>query len=132
MQKFLGIGNIATEIELKYTPKGNAVATFNVAFNDMDDTTFLTIEVWKKQAENVSQYCKKGSQIFIDGRIKVDTWEKDGQKRSRTKVVANYIKFLDRKAERGQPFGNTEQLKAQKENPFEQAGKQIDDSDLPF
>lgn len=147
MNKVILIGNIATEIDLRYTPNGNAVASFNLAINDRNgEATFIPIETWKKQAENVSQYCGKGSKIAVEGSIKIDKWEKDGQKRTATKVNAFSIQFLESKG--GQSSGNYGQSNQQPQsnnqvpqqqsqhpsNPFEQAGEQINinDSDLPF
>lgn len=63
---------------------------------------FIDVTVWGKSAENSSQYLKKGSAALVEGRLKLDSWEKDGQKRSKLKVVANKVQFLGGKPERVQ------------------------------
>lgn len=145
LNKVILIGNIATDIDLKYTPNGNGVASFNLAVNEFNgDTTFIPVETWKKQAENVANYCGKGSKVAVEGSIKIDKWEKDGQKRSFTKVNAFNIQFLESKG--GQQRGNNanqynnpnQQQNTQQQSNFNQSmqgsGKQVDisDSDLPF
>jgi|SRR5699024_867196 len=123
LNKAILIGNIATDIDLKYTQNGNAVANFNLAINDRDEATFLPIEVWKKTAENVSQYCGKGSKVAVEGSIKIDEWEKDGQKRRKAKVVAFNIQFLDPKTPHSE----------NKQENTSQGAEQIDLGDnLPF
>lgn len=135
MNKVILIGNIATEIDLRYTPNGNAVASFNIAINERNgEATFIPVETWKKQAENVSQYCSKGSKVAVEGSIKIDKWEKDGQKRTFTKVNAFSIQFLDSKGsnqQQSQPKQQPQQTQQQHQT-FEQAGADISDQDLPF
>src|SRR5699024_1248645 len=98
LNKVILIGNIATDIDLKATPKGNYVARFNIAINERKgEVSIILVETWKKQAENVSNYCGKGSKVAVEGSIKIDKWEKDCQKRTFTKVNAFSIQFLDSK-----------------------------------
>lgn len=139
MNKVILIGNIATEIDLRYTPNGNAVASFNLAVNEFNgDTTFIPIETWKKQAENVSNYCGKGSKVAIEGSVKIDKWEKDGQKRSFTKINAFNIQFLDSKGGQKKEQSNQQQQVNAYNNEvnktMQSEGEQVDitDSDLPF
>lgn len=136
MNKVILIGNIATAIDLRYTPNGNAVASFNIAINERNgEATFIPVETWKKQAENVSQYCGKGSKVAVEGSIKIDKWEKDGQKRSFTKVNAYSIQFLDSKSNTSNNSSSNQQPKQQEQpQSFEQAGEPINiqDDDLPF
>lgn len=124
MNKVILIGNIATDIDLKATPNGNYVAKFNLAVNERDTATFIPIEVWKKQAENVSQYCAKGSKVAVEGSIKIDQWEKDGQKRSFTKVIGFSVQFLDSKKENNQ--SNNQSIPASEGTPID------DPEGLPF
>lgn len=128
MNKVILIGNISTDIDLSYTPNGNAVAKFNLAVNDRDEATFIPIEVWKKPAENLSQYCSKGSKVAVEGSIKIDKWEKDGQKRSFTKVLGFNVQFLDSKKRGDQP----QQQSQNNDNPFVGNGETVNDDDLPF
>ena len=137
MNKVILIGNIATEIDMKYTPNGNGVCKFNLAINERNgEATFIPIEVWKKQAENVSQYCSKGSKIALEGSIKIDQWEKEGQKRSFTKINAFNIQFLDTKKSNNQSNNQTSNQSNNNSNddPFKNNGEPIDlsDDDLPF
>ena len=101
------IGNLTRDPELRTTPKGTAIATFSLAVNrtyrdesgaSRDETTFVDIEAWGKQAELVSKYLTKGSPCMIEGRLRLDTWEDktSGQKRSRLKVVLDNVQFLNR------------------------------------
>ena len=99
------IGNISTDIDLTATPSGKFVAKFNIAVNNpynREKTSFLPIEVWGKIAENTAEYCKKGSKVGIVGHIEVDQWERDGERKYKTKIVASSVEFLTPKNE-----GNT-------------------------
>ena len=102
------IGRLTADPELKYTPQGTAVANMSLAINETwtdakgdkhERTTFLNIIAWGKQAENSREYLTKGSQIFVDGRIDVRSWEdkRGGGMRKVYEVVAQRIQFLDRK-----------------------------------
>ncbi|CDQ22598.1 single-stranded DNA-binding protein [Halobacillus karajensis] len=135
MNKVFFTGNIATDIDLRYSPNGHAIANFVLAVNhpfNRDKTFFLPHEVWRKPAENVAQYCAKGSKIAVEAHVEVDEWEKDGQKRNKTKFVADSIEFLDtRKKENNQP---PQQNQQNNDDPLAENGEPVDieDSDLPF
>ena len=100
------MGNITRDIEVKFTPKGTAVADIGMAINRVipadnggekkEETTFVDVTLWGRTAEIVQQYCHKGSPLFIEGRLQYDTWEdkQSGQKRSRIRVVAEGIQLL--------------------------------------
>ncbi|UYL93956.1 single-stranded DNA-binding protein [Geobacillus phage vB_GthS_PK3.5] len=136
------IGNISTDINVRYTPTGKCVATFNLAVNhpyNREKAVFLPIEVWGKTAENVSNYCAKGTKIAVVGHIDVDEWEKDGQKRSKTKITAHSVEFLTPKGKGSgeQKERNTGQIQAPtsaNDDPFADAEQiDIDNFDsLPF
>ncbi len=106
LNKVLLIGRLTRDPELRYTPQGTAVLDMSVAVNrqfklkdgsSKEDTCFLDVVVWAKQAENCAQYLKKGRQVFVEGRFTQDRWEApDGQKRSKIKIVATTVQFLDR------------------------------------
>lgn len=94
LNKVFIIGNLTRDPELRVTPKGTAIATFSLAVNrtyrdeagaSRDETTFVDIEAWGKQAELVSKYLTKGSPCMIEGRLKLDEWtdKTTGQKRHR-------------------------------------------------
>lgn len=97
-------GNITRDPEVRYIPSGTAVADMTLAINRkyrtssgeaQEETCFVDITVWGKQAETCGQYLKKGSSVLLEGRLKLDRWEKDGQKHSRLTVVADRVQFLN-------------------------------------
>jgi single-strand DNA-binding protein len=102
--KVILVGNLGQDPELKFTGGGQAVAHLRVAtsraWTDKDsgqkkeETLWLDVEVWGKQAESCGKFLKKGRQALIEGRLKLDQWEKDGQKRERMKVVAESVRFI--------------------------------------
>jgi single-strand DNA-binding protein len=104
LNKVMLIGNLTRDPELKYTPGNQAVCEVGLAVNrkyrtkdgeDREETTFVDCEAWGKQAEVIKQYMTKGKPIFIEGRLKLDTWEdKDGGKRSKMRVVIENFQFL--------------------------------------
>src|SRR5215217_7238771 len=97
LNKVMLIGNLTRDPEIKYTPKGTAVAEVGLAVNRVwsteqgekrEETTFVDVELWGRTAELAGEYLKKGSPVFIEGRLKLDTWEdkQSGQKRSKMRV----------------------------------------------
>jgi single-strand DNA-binding protein len=101
-QVFL-IGNLTRDPEVRYAPSGDAVGDLRMAINrkyktrdgqEKDETCFVSVVVWGRQAETCAQYLHKGSLIMVDGRLQYDQWEKDGQKQSRLLVRANRVQFL--------------------------------------
>jgi single-strand DNA-binding protein len=101
--KVLLMGNLTRDPEVRYTPKGTAVGDLGLAINDsykaQDGTikevvTYVDIEVWGRQAETCKQYLTKGRPVFVEGQLKLDQWEQDGQKKSRLKVRADRVQFL--------------------------------------
>lgn len=97
------VGNLTRDIELRYTPSGLAVTDIGLAVNDrrktqtgewVDETTFVDITLWGRQAEVAGEYLSKGSSVLIEGRLKLDTWETDGQKRSKLRVVGEKMQML--------------------------------------
>src|SRR3990172_8008413 len=100
------LGNLTRDPELRYTPNGQAVASFSVATNRQwmdsqgekkEDVEYHDVVVWGKLAEIVNQYLKKGRKVMIVGRLQTRTWEaQDGAKRSKTEIVATDVNFVDR------------------------------------
>lgn len=97
------LGNLTRDIELKYTPGGTAVTEVGLAVNDrrktqngdwVEETTFVEVTFWGRTAEVASEYLGKGSSVLIEGRLKLDTWETDGQKRSKLRVVAERMQMV--------------------------------------
>ena len=103
--KVMLIGNLTRDPEIKYTPKGTAIADIGLAVNrnytteggeKREETTFIDVTLWGRVAEIVGEYCKKGRPLFVEGRLQLDTWEdkQSGQKRSKLKVVGENIQLL--------------------------------------
>lgn len=98
------MGNITRDIELRHTQGGTAVTDLGIAVNDrvkkgderVDEACFVDVTVWGKQAENVNEYLNKGSGVLVEGRLKLEEWEQDGQRRTKHKVVADKVVFLPR------------------------------------
>jgi single-strand DNA-binding protein len=110
--KIILIGNLTKDPELRYTPQGTPVASFRIAVNSKykqsegfrEETLFIDIVTFGKQAETCSQYLNKGNAILVEGRLQERKWESDGQQRSKVEVVAQTVRFLPRKADtQGQP-----------------------------
>lgn len=102
------IGNLTREPEVRYTPKGSAVCDLGIAVNrtyvtdsgeKMQETTYVDVVVWSRLAEIAAQYLHKGSPVFIEGRLQMDTWEDKAtmQKRTKLRVVADNLQFLGRR-----------------------------------
>jgi single-strand DNA-binding protein len=93
------IGNLTKDPEVRYTPKGTAVADLRMAVSrknkDKDEVCFIDVVVWEKQAELCGEYLRKGSQFLVEGRLVLEEWEnKEKQRVSRHRVVAERIQFL--------------------------------------
>ena len=103
------IGNLTRDVELKYLQSGMAVANVDMAMNDrrkqgdewVDDTVFVDVAIWGKTAEVASQYLSKGSPLYVEGRLKLDSWEKDGVKHSKLSVTCERMQMLGTKGEGG-------------------------------
>jgi single-strand DNA-binding protein len=105
LNKVMLIGNLTRDPEVKYTPKGTAVAEVGLAINRVytpeggerrEETTFVDITFWGRQAEIVGQYAKKGNPLYVEGRLQLDTWDdkQSGQKRSKLRVVGEQLQLL--------------------------------------
>ncbi len=114
LNKVLLMGNLTRNPEIRYTPGGSAVCEFGMAINrrfmqangqEKEETCFVDITVWGKQAESTSRFVQKGSSVFIEGRLVFDQWEEKetGNKRSRLRVYAERVQFLDRRDASGAP-----------------------------
>jgi single-strand DNA-binding protein len=133
LNKVFLIGNLTRAPELRYTPSGTAVSDLRLAVNRSyttqggerrDETCFLTVVVWGKQAEASTQYLDKGSPVLVEGRLQTRDWEtKDGQKRNVVEVVAERLQFLGR--------GRASAPPAEGE-PAEEAAGHGEADDVPF
>ncbi|HOC54773.1 MAG TPA: single-stranded DNA-binding protein [Verrucomicrobiota bacterium] len=104
--KVILVGNLTRDPELRYTPKGMAIAKIGLAVNRnwktetgeaKEEVTFVDIDAFGKQAETIGQYLKKGRPMLVEGRLRLDQWDdkQTGQKRSRLGVVLESFQFLD-------------------------------------
>jgi single-strand DNA-binding protein len=111
LNRVLLIGNLTRDPEIRYTPKGTPVVEIGLAVNRFvgggeeserrEETTFVDVTLWNRQAELAEQYLKKGRSVFIEGRLQLDTWDdkQTGQKRSKLRVVGENIQFLGTRAD---------------------------------
>jgi len=143
LNKVMVIGNLTRDPEVRYTPKGTAVGELGLAINSTakgsdgttkEETTFLDVVVWGRQAETAKEYLVKGRPVFIEGRLQLDQWEgKDGEKKSRLRVVAERIQFLG-----GRPEGGEKQQERRPRDnrmtteSHAQTGTTEDEDSIPF
>ena len=126
------IGRLVREVEVKYTNSGTAIANISIANNDtvkkdnqwIDDVSFFDVVVFGSQAENCGKYLKKGSKIAVNGRLKQNRWEKEGNKMSKIEIIAGSIQFLDsvEKSENKQNNNNQQY----------ETWPTVNDADIPF
>lgn len=121
LNKVMLIGNLTRDPEIRYTPKGSAVADLGLAVNRVyttennerrEEVTYIDVVLWSRLAELAGQYLSKGRSVFIEGRLQMDTWEdkQTGQKRSKIRVVGESMQFLDggkRDSEEGNSGGSS-------------------------
>lgn len=107
---FIGIGRLARAAEMKVTPSGTSIANFTIAVNRMkkdDPADFINCICFNKQAENLVNFTDKGSQVAVEGRLQVRSYEdRDGNKKWVTEIVANRVQFLDSKGSDKNQSGN--------------------------
>lgn len=155
MNKVVLIGRLTKDPELRTTSGGVSAANFSLAVNrnfknkeGEIEADFFNVTVWRRQAENVSKYCTKGSQVCVEGRLQNRSYEaQDGTKRYVTDVVADSVEFLsrpnssgdnsfvpDRPAQADQDVMIQNETEISKEDPFKDFGSEVvlTDDDLPF
>jgi single-strand DNA-binding protein len=145
------VGNLTRDPEMRYIPSGTAVCEITIAINDrvkrndqwVEETTFVDITLWARLAEITSEYLSKGSPVLIEGRLKLDRWEKDGQKHSKLRVVGEKMQMLgNREGGRGgggggsrssssAPGGGSDQSQYD-ESDYMPAGSPPPNDDIPF
>lgn len=141
LNKVMLIGNLTRDPELRHTPKGSAVAEFGLAINRVwyneqkqkqEETTFVDVTLWGRQAEIAQQYLTKGSPVYIEGRLNMDTWDDKatGQKRSKLKVVGETLQLLGgRKGD----SGSTQQRSSAPQGAAAAPAEDFqEDDDIPF
>jgi len=151
LNRVLLIGNLTRDPEIRYTPKGTAVADIGLAVNRVftgedgekrEEVTFVDVVLWSRLAEIAEQYLKKGRPVFIEGRLQLDSWDdkQTGQKRSRLRVVAENLQLLGSRGE-GDPGGasgsppparRSAPAPAPKANPPRDPDLDTEPDDIPF
>jgi single-strand DNA-binding protein len=146
------MGNLTRDPELRYTPNGQAVATFAIATNRQwndkesgekkESVEFTDVVVWGKTAENVSNYLKKGRKVHVIGRLQTRNWEaQDGSKKYKTEVIATDVTFLDRAGDSSsnyegvdkEPAEDTNQeAKPKSKKDSKEVEEEINIEDIPF
>ncbi|MCL1815068.1 MAG: single-stranded DNA-binding protein [Treponema sp.] len=111
------IGRLTRDAELKYTAGGQAVCKFSIAVNRrrktgdqwVEEPNFFDVVLWGRQGEALNQYLVKGKQVGVDGELRQDRWEQDGQNRSRVEVVASNLQLLGGNSGNGGSFTNRQE-----------------------
>jgi single-strand DNA-binding protein len=139
------MGNLTKDPELRYTPNGQAVASFTIATNRQwtdqasgdkkESAEFTDIVVWGKMGENVANYLKKGRRAHVIGRLQTRSWEgQDGSKKYKTEVIATDVTFLD-KATGGNDFSGVDNTPSDDVNQAPakpEKDEEINIEDIPF
>ena len=133
LNRVILIGRLTKDPELRYTGNGNPVANFTLAVDRQfstqqgeKETDFIRITAWRKLAEIVAEKLQKGRLVAIEGRLQIDNYEKDGEKKQSAGVVADNVRFLD--WPKDQEKSGSEQAKT----VFGGQTVQVDDIDFPF
>src|SRR5271154_5705539 len=138
--KVILMGNLTRDPELRYTPKGTAIAKVGLAVNRVwtneagekkEEVTFVDVDIFGRTAENVGQYMRKGRPILIEGRLKLDQWDdkQSGQKRSKLGVVLENFQFMDTKG--GGEGGAPEAPRSSRPAPAAPKAESADNGDGP-
>jgi single-strand DNA-binding protein len=144
--KVILIGNLTRDPELRYTPKGVAIAKIGLAVNrtwksesgeQKEEVTFIDVDAFGRQAETLAQYMKKGSPLMVEGRLKLDQWDdkQTGQKRSKMGVTLEGFQFLgggNRDGGGGDSPRPSRPSSGAKPPPGDAEGPPPEDDDVPF
>jgi single-strand DNA-binding protein len=144
--KVILLGNLTRDPEVRYTPKGSAVADLGIAVNRQytlengekrEEVTFVDVTFWGRTAEVAGEYLKKGRPVFIEGRLQLDTWDdkQSGQKRSRLKVIGETMQMLGSRGGAGDTGdeGDRPARSGKAAAPPKPAGpSEPDDDEIPF
>jgi single-strand DNA-binding protein len=133
-------GNLTRDVELRHIPSGTAVCDIGLAINEkvkdasgnwVESAVFVDITLWGRTAEIANEYLTKGSSVLIEGRLKLDSWEQDGQKRSKLKVIGERMQMLGSKEG---PRKTSEQSQETREDYSQASGASsgTDDDSIPF
>lgn len=135
LNRVILIGRLTRDPELRYTQQGTAVARFTLAINrkfKREETDFIDIVVWQKQAENCAQYLTKGQMAAVEGRLQVRNYEgQDGQKRKAVEVVADDVKFLS-KPGTGSSSHSEYNAKPRQQDEWNDLGREVGIEEVDF
>ena len=145
------VGKLTRDPELRYIPSGTAVSEIGLAINDrvkkndqwVDEAVFVDVTLWGRTAEVANEYLSKGSPLLVEGRLKYDTWEKDGQKRSKLRVVCDKMQMLSSRDGAGGPKAGASRSASGGDRPPQQddcyddygsapSSASIPDDEIPF
>jgi single-strand DNA-binding protein len=139
--KIIIVGNLGRDPELRYTPQGSAVCSFSVATSEKrrdkngemsDITTWFKITLWEKRAETASKYLTKGSQVYIEGKLRTEEWtDKDGKTRTSLEVLATDMQFIGSKGG-GMPNTTGGDDSSFDSESMASSSVQATDDDIPF
>ena len=152
VNKVILIGNLTRDPEVRYTPKGTAVADIGMAMNRSfssdggerrEETTFVDVTLWGRQAEVAGEYLKKGRPVYIEGRLQMDSWDdkNTGQKRTKLKIVGEQMQLLGSREGGGgsgpqqrseNPQSNQSSSESSGGNDGAQFETDAEDDDIPF
>ena len=140
------VGRLTRDPEVRYTPKGSAVADLGIAVNRQytldngekrEEVTFVDVTFWGRTAEVAGEYLKKGRPVFIEGRLQLDTWDdkQSGQKRSKLKVIGEMMQMLGSRPGAGgyaDEGGGASRPARSSSPPPKTAAAEPDDDEIPF
>ena len=135
------VGRLTRDAELKYTGSGTAIGKFSIAVNRRrktgdqwtDEVSYFDIVLWGKSAESLNQYLVKGKQIAVNGELRQNRWEQEGQNRSKVEIVANNVQLLGGNSGRGGSDGYGQGPSSGGEPPANAGGYSDDfEDDIPF
>lgn len=126
MNKFIGLGNLTKDPELKEIKSGRSVCTFSIAINNKvnDSVTYIDVETWNKSAQNCHRFLSKGRKVLIEGRLQLNSWQsQSGENRSKIFCIADLVTFLDKSETQNQVEQESKSVKQIEEDEF---------ADIPF
>ncbi len=141
------VGNLTRDVEMRFTPQGTAVTDIGLAVNDrvkkqgewVDETTFVEITLWGRTAEVAAEYLSKGSPVLIEGRLKYESWEQDGQKRTKLKIVGERMQMLGGRVGGGSHATGNQAARESSDDPYSKqtagapsSGGSPPDDEVPF
>ena len=138
VNKVILVGNVGNDPEVRYLDRGTAIANFNLATTERgytmqngtqipDRTEWHAIVLWRNLAEWAEKYVRKGMKLYVEGKLQTRTWEKDGQVRRKTEIIAENIQVLYRPAE----YRNQQQAEGNNEQPLESSTTLPESTNIP-